>query len=105
MERALWILTMLGVALGSAIFFHALTENSAPRQAAGAGLALCCGVLPYVLARAVRGYKTAGGAAAGPTTSESASPRQSSAPPPRHRSLRLTRPVAGEEDSATDPGV
>jgi hypothetical protein len=105
MERALWIVTMVGVALGSLIFLDALTENSAPRQAAGAGLALCCGVLPYVLARAVRGFKTAGGTHVSHAASQAEAPSQSSAPPPQHRTLRLTRPGAAEEDSATDPGV
>jgi hypothetical protein len=105
MERALWIVTMVGVALGSLIFWHALTENSPPRQAALAGLALCCGVLPYVLARAVRGYKTADGAAARQPSSEFESLRQPSDPATEALIQRLTRQGAVEEDSATDPGV
>lgn len=58
MERILWILTILGVVIGSVIFLQGLVDDSAPRQAAAAGLALCCAVLPYVLARSVREFKS-----------------------------------------------
>ena len=42
MERILWILTILGVVIGSVFFVQGLIDDSAPRQAAAAGLALCC---------------------------------------------------------------
>ena len=58
MERIFWLLTILGVVIGSVIFLQGLVDNSAPRQAAAAGLALCCAVLPYVLARSVHGFKS-----------------------------------------------
>jgi len=58
MERILWILTILGVVIGSVIFLQGLVDDSAPRQAAAAGLALCCAVLPYVLARSVREFNS-----------------------------------------------
>ena len=87
MERILWILTILGVVLGSVIFLQALTENSAPRQAASAGMALCCAVLPYVLARSVRGFKSAD---PGPRQLVSGDPKPS-APKSKHRSFQLTR--------------
>jgi hypothetical protein len=105
MERVLWIVTMIGVGFGALVFVEALTENSAPRQAAGAGLALCCAVIPYVLARAVRGFKTAGGTHVSHAASQSVADLAFSAPRPQHRTLRLTRPGAAGEDSATDPGV
>jgi sugar phosphate permease len=54
--RYVWLLPMFGSFIGGIDFlFSTLTADSAPKQAAGAGMALCWVVLPYVFARAVEG--------------------------------------------------
>jgi hypothetical protein len=54
--RYVWLLPMLGSFIGGIDFlFSTLTADNAPKQAAGAGIALCWVVLPYVFARACEG--------------------------------------------------
>jgi hypothetical protein len=54
MRELLWVLTILGSLIGGGFLVAALDgDNSAPQQAAGAGIAIAFGVLPYVCARAV----------------------------------------------------
>ena len=51
-----WIIPLLGVAVGGVLMHDAIRySTTAPEQAAGAALALCCAVLPYVVARAIEG--------------------------------------------------
>jgi hypothetical protein len=52
----LWILTILGELAGAAtVIFDVLTADSAPKQAAGAAMAVSFVVIPYCVARAVEG--------------------------------------------------
>ena len=53
MQRILWLITVCGALLAFLTLGVAMTENSAPRQAAAAGIALCFAVIPYVLSRAM----------------------------------------------------
>jgi hypothetical protein len=49
----LWACTGLGSVLGVLILMSVLaTAKGAPQEAAGAAIALCCAVLPYVFTRA-----------------------------------------------------
>jgi hypothetical protein len=51
--RAVWILPLLGSIIAGFQFLDSLLEaKSAPQQAAGAAMAICWAVLPYVFARA-----------------------------------------------------
>jgi len=53
MRGLLWVLTIIGSLIGGGVLFFSLGgDKSAPQQAAGAGIALAFGVLPYVCARA-----------------------------------------------------
>ena len=53
MQRILWLITVCGALLAFLTLGVAMTENSAPKQAAAAGIALCFAVIPYVLSRAM----------------------------------------------------
>jgi len=54
LNRLTWIIVIIGAAFATLTFgYAAFLENSAPRQAAEAGLALCLVVIPYTFARAV----------------------------------------------------
>jgi len=44
-------MTIGGAVLAFFLFAFGLVEDSAPKQAAAAGLALCMAVIPYVVAR------------------------------------------------------
>lgn len=48
-----YILTMIGTVIGGFILLSTLGADSAPQQAAGAAMAVACGVLPYCFARAI----------------------------------------------------
>lgn len=49
----LYLGVLVGVALGTLLLVDAfISANGAPQQAAGAGLAVACVVIPYCLARA-----------------------------------------------------
>lgn len=53
-EKFFWVLCGFGALTGAVQFFEAVSRaQSAPQQAAGAGMALCYAVIPYVLARVV----------------------------------------------------
>lgn len=53
--KIFYSLAAVGAFIGGFEFFSAMTKaQSAPQQAAGAAMALCWAVLPYVLARAVQ---------------------------------------------------
>ncbi|MET4727929.1 hypothetical protein ABIE09_001736 [Lysobacter enzymogenes] len=51
----LWLGTLVGAAVGVSFLVMALGASGAPAQAAGAGLACACVVIPYVVTRAVEG--------------------------------------------------
>jgi hypothetical protein len=56
----LWACTGLGSALGLLFLMSVLaTAKGAPQEAAGAAIALCCAVLPYVFTRAFEGVSAA----------------------------------------------
>ncbi|MGC2493272.1 hypothetical protein [Candidatus Binatus sp.] len=58
--RAVWILPLLGSLIAGFEFFNSLiSATSAPQQAAGAAMAMCWAVLPYVFARAAEGLSQA----------------------------------------------
>jgi hypothetical protein len=50
----LWIVTLIGTAIG-ALFLIAglLSSTGAPQQAASAGIAVACAVIPYCFSRAM----------------------------------------------------
>jgi hypothetical protein len=59
--RAVWILPPLGSVIAGFEFLNSLiAATSAPQQAAGAAMAMCWAVLPYVFARAVEGLSHPG---------------------------------------------
>jgi hypothetical protein len=52
----LWVCTVLASVLAAVILVGALaTAKGAPQEAAGAAIALCVAVIPYVFTRAVEG--------------------------------------------------
>ena len=51
MTGLFFLATIVGSAIGALLTFFALTVDSAPQQAALAGIALCLAVIPYVLYR------------------------------------------------------
>jgi ABC-type phosphate transport system permease subunit len=52
-RKLLWVLTVIAALIALVFFFGTMgTARSAPREAAGASMALAVAVLPYVLARA-----------------------------------------------------
>lgn len=54
MTKFFWIMAIVGVVIALGQFVLALdSSQSAPQQAASAGLALCFAIIPYCLARAV----------------------------------------------------
>jgi hypothetical protein len=54
-ERFLWVVTIVGCGIGIAqLSITFATAQSAPQQAAGAGMAIATAVIPYCLARAVQ---------------------------------------------------
>jgi predicted nucleic acid-binding Zn-ribbon protein len=54
-ERFLWVIAIIGAGVAIAeLSITEFTAQSAPQQAAGAGLALAWAVIPYCLARAVQ---------------------------------------------------
>jgi magnesium-transporting ATPase (P-type) len=54
LNKICWLFTIIGVLIGTYVFVVTLTKsNGAPQEAAGAAIALCFVVIPYVLARAV----------------------------------------------------
>ena len=54
-EKFLWAIAIIGAGVGIAeLSITEFTAQSAPQQAAGAGLALAWTVIPYCLARAVQ---------------------------------------------------
>lgn len=58
MQKVLWIITIICSILGTLFFVLTVaTSNGAPQQAAGASIALCLAVIPYVLSRAVSELK------------------------------------------------
>jgi hypothetical protein len=53
--KLLWILVLLGSVVGGFILIGGFTSaNSAPQEAAAAGLALACAVIPYCLVRSIQ---------------------------------------------------
>jgi hypothetical protein len=59
--EVVWILPLLGSLIAGFEFLDTLTAaTSAPQQAAGAAMAMCWAVLPYVFARAVEGLSHLG---------------------------------------------
>lgn len=55
-----WVATLLGAIIGGFQFLNAmLLATSAPQQAAGAAMALCWVVIPYVFSRAIEGMVNA----------------------------------------------
>ena len=51
--RFIWILPLFGSLIAGLEFFDSLmSAASAPQQAAGAAMAMCWAILPYVFARA-----------------------------------------------------
>lgn len=58
MVKVLWILTIIFSIIGAVLFAGAMSSaNGAPQQAAGAAMALCFAVIPYVISRAVSELK------------------------------------------------
>lgn len=55
MKRFFWVGTIIGSVIGALSLFGSLLDNSAPRQAAGAAIAVALAVIPYCIARAVDG--------------------------------------------------
>lgn len=54
-----WLCTLIGVAIGALQFAMTMTASAgAPQQAAGAAMALCFAVIPYVFTRAIEGFYT-----------------------------------------------
>ena len=53
MQRILWLITVMGAILAFLQLGLTMMEDSAPKQAAGAGMALCFAVIPYILSRAM----------------------------------------------------
>jgi hypothetical protein len=52
---ALWILTLIGTVLGVISLIEGLSSaTGAPQQAASAGIAVACAVIPYCFARAMQ---------------------------------------------------
>lgn len=55
----LWLGTAIFALLSVLIVFATLAgAKGAPQEAAGAAIALCCAVIPYVFTRAVEGWQT-----------------------------------------------
>jgi hypothetical protein len=55
MRKFLWLLTALGSLVGAFFLIASIfMDMSAPQQAAAAGVAVGCAVIPYCLARAVQ---------------------------------------------------
>ena len=53
-RQLFWVLAAFGSLIGGVEFFIvALGTKGAPQQAAGAAIAICWAVLPYVFARAI----------------------------------------------------
>lgn len=52
MPKFLYALTVIGSIVGSFFLIGAFLEDSAPKQAASAGIAVALAVVPYCLARA-----------------------------------------------------
>jgi ABC-type spermidine/putrescine transport system permease subunit II len=51
-----WVVTAVASAIGLLILFSALgNSNSAPQQAAGAGMAIACAAIPYIFTRCMEG--------------------------------------------------
>lgn len=58
MQKALWIITIIFSILGALVFVGTVaSSNGAPQEAAGAAMALCLAVIPYVISRAVSEIK------------------------------------------------
>ncbi|HQP50264.1 MAG TPA: hypothetical protein PKX12_16180 [Spirochaetota bacterium] len=58
MQKVLWILTIVFSVIGALLFVGVLSSaNGAPQEAAGAAMALCFSVIPYVISRAVSELK------------------------------------------------
>ena len=54
MLRVLWVVTIICAAIGGFFFVSVIkSANGAPQEAAGAAMALCMAVIPYVISRAV----------------------------------------------------
>jgi hypothetical protein len=54
-----WLCTLIGIAIGALQFAAVMVgSGGAPQQAAGAAMALCWAVIPYVFTRAVEGFYT-----------------------------------------------
>lgn len=54
-----WLCTLLGVLVGGLTFFGMMMgATGAPQQSAGAAMALCWAVIPYVFTRAIEGFYT-----------------------------------------------
>lgn len=51
MTQVMMFVTVLGSIAGAILAFIALGFDSAPQQAAAAGVALCAAVIPYVIMR------------------------------------------------------
>jgi hypothetical protein len=57
MKKFLWVITMLGSALGGLIgLAGVITANGAPQQAAAAAIGVGCAVIPYCFARAAQEF-------------------------------------------------
>lgn len=52
MPKFLYVLTIIGSIVGSCFLTGAFLDDSAPKQAASAGIAVAFAVIPYCLARA-----------------------------------------------------
>ena len=54
MKGALWVITIVGSAIGAFVSITGvLAANGAPQEAAAAAIGVACAVIPYCLARAV----------------------------------------------------
>lgn len=52
MKTVLWLLTVIGAVVGGMFLAGAFAEDSAPKQAASAAMAVAFAIIPYCLARA-----------------------------------------------------
>jgi hypothetical protein len=56
----LWVVTLLAACVSAFVFAAAIVgAKGAPQEAAGAAIALCIVVIPYVFTRAIEGIGTA----------------------------------------------
>ena len=58
MSKFLCVLTIIGAVIGGFFLIGAFVEDSAPKQAASAGIAVALAVIPYCLARAAAALST-----------------------------------------------